>query len=88
MNAVVDRRNDTAWWDHPIRWSKVTSKHRPVCDDCLIHTHETRGAVRADKAIARRRAGQGDAHTTVLCRTHRDEWMTWTPGQMTLGEHA
>jgi hypothetical protein len=81
MSGLVARRNDPLFWQGRVDWVKLGANRKPVCDDCLIATHDAGGAGTIARATWRRIT---DYVSTNLCARHKGEWESWTPGQMEL----
>lgn len=85
-SGLVDRRNDPAFWTAKARFSKLTTKTKPVCDDCLIAVHEAGGIAPGTGLTRARWARSCDKTRTCLCDFHKGIWADWVPGQMVFGE--
>jgi uncharacterized RDD family membrane protein YckC len=92
MNRLVERRNQAWYWQGTPTWAPITATTGPVCDDCLLNVHAAGGTtMRIPRAHYRRRNVHDTAAgpvvvTTVLCDTHHQEWLHWTPGQLALSD--
>lgn len=90
-DGCADRRNDKGFWAGKVTWTRLKLKTLPACDDCVLNVHAAGEArARIPRARWRRRNGVTDGfhesfRVTTLCDVHKQEWLDWTPGQLTLG---